>query len=128
MQKAPSGRGPLLALFVLFADSAAAELFRMVRWHGGVCCPDCGMNNVTKYCLYQKHLQRYTCGPSGYPTRRWMAVPGRTPRHHATGPARRGPGGALQWVPSPCCGFDAYKIIITAALGHELPYTARIRA
>ena len=62
-QKASSGRGPLLALFVLFADSTAvAELFRMVRWHGGVFCPDCGLNNVTKYCLYQKsstavHLQ-----------------------------------------------------------------------
>ena len=63
MQKrAATGRGPLLALFVLFADSAAvAELFRMVRWHGGVFCPDCGLNNVAKYCLYQKHLQRYTC-------------------------------------------------------------------
>ena len=61
-QKASSGRGPLLALFVLFADSAAAaELFRMVRWHGGVFCPDCGLNNVAKYCLYQNHLQRYTC-------------------------------------------------------------------
>ena len=59
---AATGRGPLLALFVLFADSAAvAELFRMVRWHGGVFCPDCGLNNVAKYCLYQKHLQRYTC-------------------------------------------------------------------
>ena len=31
MQKTASGRGPLLALFVLFADSAAAvELFRMM--------------------------------------------------------------------------------------------------
>ena len=61
-QKASSGRGPLLALFVLFADSAAAaELFRTVRWHGGVFCPDCGLNNVAKYCRYQNHLQRYTC-------------------------------------------------------------------
>ena len=57
-----TGRGPLLALFVLFADSAAAaELFRMVRWCGGVFCPDCKHKNVVKYCLYQKHLQRYTC-------------------------------------------------------------------
>ena len=57
-----AGRGPLLALFVLFADSAAAaELFRMVRWHGGVFCPDCKHKNVVKYCLYQKHLQQYTC-------------------------------------------------------------------
>ena len=61
-QKTSSERGPLLALFVLFADSAAAaELFRMVRWHGGVFCPDCGLNNVAKYCRYQNHLQRYTC-------------------------------------------------------------------
>ena len=60
--QASSGRGPLLALFVLFADSAAAaELFRMVRWHGGVFCPDCGLNNVAKYRLYQRHLQRCTC-------------------------------------------------------------------
>ena len=49
-------------MFVLFADSeATAELFWMVRWHGGVFCPKCGLNNVTKYCLYQEHLQRYTC-------------------------------------------------------------------
>jgi hypothetical protein len=56
MQKTASGRGPLLALFVLFADSAAAaDLFRMVRWHGGVFCPDCGRNNVAKYCPYQNY-------------------------------------------------------------------------
>ena len=43
--KASSRRGPLLTLFVLFADSAAAaELFRMVRWHSGVFCPDCELN------------------------------------------------------------------------------------
>ena len=61
-RKASSGRGPLPALFVLFADSAAAaELFQVVRWRGGVFCPDCGLNNVAKYCLYQNHLQRYTC-------------------------------------------------------------------
>ena len=61
-KRAATGRGPLLALFVLFADgAAAAELLRIVRWHGGVFCPDCGLNNVAKYCLYQKHLQRYTC-------------------------------------------------------------------
>ena len=61
-QRASSERGPLLALFVLFADgAAAAELFRMVRWHGGGFCPDCGLNNIAKYCLYQKHLQWYTC-------------------------------------------------------------------
>ena len=57
-QKASSERGPLLALFVLFVDSAAAaELFRTVRWYGGVFCPDCGLNNVDKYCRYQNHLQ-----------------------------------------------------------------------
>ena len=57
-----TGHGPLLALLVLFADSAAAaELFRMVRWYGGVFCPDCKHKNVVKYCLYQKNLQRYTC-------------------------------------------------------------------
>ena len=61
-KRAATGRGPLLALFVLFADgAAAAELFRMVWWHGGVFCPDCELYNVIKYCPYQKHLQRYTC-------------------------------------------------------------------
>lgn len=61
-KRASSGRGPLLAPLALFADSAAAaELFRMVRWNVGVFCPDCGLNNVAKYCLYQKHLQRHTC-------------------------------------------------------------------
>jgi len=60
-KRAATGRGPLLALFVLFADSAVAvELFRMVWWHGEVFCPDCRLNSVAKYCLYQKNLQRYT--------------------------------------------------------------------
>ena len=30
----------------------------MARW--GV-LPDCGLNNVAKYYLYQKYLQWYTC-------------------------------------------------------------------
>lgn len=55
-------RGPLLALFAMFADgAAAAELFRIVRWNDRVFCPKCGENNVVKYCRYQKNLQRYTC-------------------------------------------------------------------
>ena len=56
-QGTASGRGPLLTLFVLSADgAAAADLFRMVRWHGGVFCPECGRGSITKYCLYQGHL------------------------------------------------------------------------
>ena len=47
----------------MFADSAAtAELFRMVRWNGGVFCPDCKRKRAARYCLYQGGpLQRYAC-------------------------------------------------------------------
>ena len=34
--------GPLLSLLMLFGNPDAAELFRVVRWANGVCCPTCG--------------------------------------------------------------------------------------
>lgn len=55
------GLGPLMSLLMLFGKpDAAAELFRMVRWANGLVCPNCGKQNIAKYCKYG-HFQRYTC-------------------------------------------------------------------
>ena len=64
-QKDNTGRrkepGPLMSLPILFGKpDAAAELFRTVRWANGLACPDCGTQNVVKYCKYGS-FQRYTC-------------------------------------------------------------------
>ena len=48
-------------MLMLTNMDAAAELFRKARWAGGFACPNCGSKNITKYCRYQKSLQRYTC-------------------------------------------------------------------
>lgn len=52
----------MLSLMALFMDSdAAAELFRKVRWAGGLICPHCDRKNVTKYCMYKGNIRRYKC-------------------------------------------------------------------
>ena len=51
-----------MLLLALFADMAAtAELFRTVRWAGGLFCPHCGGTDIVRHCRYQGHVRRYTC-------------------------------------------------------------------
>ena len=48
-------------MLLLTSMNEAAELFRKARWANGLVCPNCNSKNITKYCRYQKSLQRYTC-------------------------------------------------------------------
>ncbi len=41
--------------------AATAELFRTVRWAGGLFCPHCGGDDIVRYCRYRGHVRRCTC-------------------------------------------------------------------
>ncbi len=51
-----------MLLLALFVDMAAvAELFRTVRWAGGLSCPQYGGGDIVRYCRYRGHVRRYKC-------------------------------------------------------------------